>query len=444
MLGVLPAIAAGATSEAEEIRALRAEIRALEQKLLAIELRQAAQEKAATTPAASAPAAARVTVNDKGFTLASADGANSIRLRGLVQLDARHYAHEVAAATDTFVLRRARLISEGTLARDYSFQLVSEFGGSSASIVDANLNVALAPELQFKFGRFKSPLGLEQLQSDSWTFFNERSLASNLVPNRDLGLQAWGKVDAGRLEYALGVFNGAADGASAGSTDSDDGKDVVARVFVTPFAEAKASPWQGLGFGFAASVGRAEGAAGRTGGYRTDGQRTFFAYLPATIADGASWRIAPQFDFRRGAFGLLGEYTVSTVRVRSGSAGPAVELQNAAWQLATGWVLTGETSAAGGIVPRANFSLAGETWGAFEATARWAHLKVDAASFPVFASAAGNAAEADAYGLGLNWYLSKAVVFKIDYYHTTFTTPAMAANPLPSEGVFISRFQIGF
>lgn len=454
MLALAAATIAQAGTEADEIRELRAQIRALERKLEAIEQRQLAQP--AATPAAPAPAqvpapaAAKVTANDPGFSIASADGANSIRLRGLIQLDARQYLDETEAATDTFVLRRARLISEGVLARDFAFQLVSEFGGNSASILDANLSLSLTPDLQLKFGKFKSPLGLEQLQSDSWTFFNERSIVSNLAPNRDLGIQASGNAWGGRLNYALGVFNGVPDAGSAGNTDGDNDKDIVGRVLVTPFRDRDGSPLQGLALGLGGSVGRSKGTAGRTSGYRTDGQQSFFAFQSATIADGATWRLAPQFDFRRGPFGLLGEYTVSTVAVRAGAAGPRTDLQNTAWQVAAGWVLTGEASSANGVAPRASFSFADGTWGAFEIAGRWAQVRLDDAAFPVYASAAANAAGADALGLGLNWYLSKAVVFKFDAYRTEFVSPAgapaVSANPVlrADEEVFISRFQIGF
>ena len=46
----------------------------------------------------------------------------------------------------------------------------------------------------FKLGRFKAPVGLELLQSDYWTFFNERSIVTNLVPVRDLGISAGGEL----------------------------------------------------------------------------------------------------------------------------------------------------------------------------------------------------------------------------------------------------------
>ena len=241
-----------------------------------------------------------------------------------------------------------------------------------------------------------------------------------------------------------------ADGATSGNADFDNEKDVVARVIASPFKNATNSPVQGLAFGVSGSLGREKTAAGRTAGYKTDGQQTFFSYAAATIADGQNWRISPQLDYRNGSFGAIGEYVLSTVNVRPGATGAKAELQNKAWQLAAGYVLTGENSSYGGVVPNKNFDFSAGTWGAFEVTARYSDLKVDDNAFPFFASATTNADEARAIGVGLNWYLSKAVAFKIDYYQTKFgfnaAAPALSSTPLlrQDEKAFITRFQLAF
>jgi len=437
-------VARAATSEIEE---LRAQIRALDEKLSALERRHEADAK---LTADAAPAVPRITINDRGYTLASGDAANSVRIRGLVQMDARAFSGGGGIVNNAFVLRRARLISEGRLARNYGFQVITEFGGGGASVLDASLTVEIDPALQFKIGKFKSPVGHELLQSDAVTFFNERSLVTNLVPNRDLGIQASGELLDGAINYQAGVFNGLGDGRFSTNTDFDNGKDVAGRVMFTPLLGAAESPLQGLSLGIAGSTGRTRTAAGRTAGYRTDGQQTFFSYHAGVIADGASWRVAPQFDYRLGSFGALGEYVVSTANVRPGPTGTRTALQNEAWQIATGYVVTGEASSYGGVVPRTNFDLAAGTWGALELVARYSSLKVDAAAFPLYATAADSAREAKAFGLGFNWFLSKAVVFKADYYRTEFGLDGSAAGLPPTrvlaqdEQVVISRFQLGF
>lgn len=436
-----------APADSAELQALREQVRALEQQIKVISRQIEIKDEAATTAASTTP---KLTLNDKGFTLASADGANAIKLRGLAQLDSRLYFGDSGGANNGFVLRRARIITEGTFAKNYSFQLVPEFGGSSISILDANFSVTLDKALQFKFGKFKSPVGLELLQSDSWTFFNERSIVTNLVPNRDLGVQTAGNLIDGKLNYAVGLFGGVGDGGSSNNADFDNEKDIVARVFASPFKDGVTSPLQGLSFGISGSIGREKTTAGRTSGYKTDGQQTFFSYNAGVINDGQIWRISPQVDYRNGSFGAIGEYVVSTVNVRPSATGAKQELQNKGWQLATGYVLTGEDSSYNGVVPATTFNWEKGTWGAFEVTARYANLKVDDAAFPTFASAATSADEASSLGLGLNWYLSKVVAFKFDYYQTHFgfnpAAPAVSTTQIlrQDEKAFISRFQIAF
>ncbi len=447
MAAALPTILPAAPGDNSELSDLREQVRLLEQQIKVISQKIEAREQAA----APAPAAPKITISDKGFTFVSADSANLLKIRGLAQLDSRLFFGDGGGiANNAFVLRRARFITEGQFAGNYGFQFVGDFGGSAVSLVDANFTVTLDKALQFKFGKFKSPVGLELLQSDSWTFFNERSIVTNLVPNRDLGIQASGALLGGALNYQLGVFGGLGDGGSSNNTDFDNEKEIVGRLFASPFKNDAGSPLQGLAFGISGTQGRAKTASGRTAGYRTDGQQTFFSYSATTVADGQNWRVSPQFDYRNGSFGALGEYVVSTVNVRPGATGPKAELQNKGWQLAAGYVLTGEASSYGGVVPRNNFDYAAGTWGAFEFVARIADLKVDDAAFPLYASAASNADEARSAGLGVNWYLSKAVMFKLDYYQTRFGFSPLAPAVLTAqilrqdEKSFISRFQLSF
>jgi len=423
--------------------ALRDRVHALEQELSTISKRlDGADQAAATAP--------KVTLNDKGISLATADGAYAIKFRGVAQFDSRLFFDDGGVSNNSFLLRRARIISEGVFAKNFTFQFVPEFGGSSVSILDAAIGVTLNKSLQLKFGKFTPPLGLERLQGVCWTFFNEASLVSNLVPVRDVGVQASGLVANGTVNYALGIFGGVADNAASSNSDFDNDKDLIARVYATPFKNQPEPALKGLSLGVAASLGRAKTTAGRTAGYKTDGQQTFFSYAAATTADGKTWRIAPQLDYRYGSFGALGEYVISAVNVRQDPAVATTRLENKSWQFSTGYVLTGEQSSYTGVVPRSNFDLAAGTWGAFELVARYASLTVDNKAFPLFASPATNAKEATSVGLGLNWYLSKVVLFSTDVYQTHFgfssAAPAVSATQIlrQDEKALIMRVQIAF
>src|SRR6185436_2487989 len=168
---------------------------------------------------------------------------------------------------------------------------------------------------------------------------------TNLVPNRDLGVQVHGEAAKGAFAYQVGLFNGAADGVN-NDNDVNDGKDVAARLFVQPFLNGT-GPLKGLGFGLAASRGHQKGSPTATGlaPYRTPGQQSFFTYLSdgsaagTVVAHGQRERLSPQGFFYAGPFGLLAEYVRSTQEVQKGGA--RAELENRSWQVAGSWVLAG-------------------------------------------------------------------------------------------------------
>src|ERR1051326_3368645 len=149
-----------------------------------------------------------IIVGPDGFGFKSADGAFAARLGGLLQADARFFLNDNKhASSDTFLLRRVRPIFEGTLYKDFTFRIMPDFGGGATVLFDAYLNWAHWQEFQIRAGKFKPPVGLEQLQEDPTTMFVERGLPTGLVPNRDVGVQLWGNLWDGVLVYQAGVFN---------------------------------------------------------------------------------------------------------------------------------------------------------------------------------------------------------------------------------------------
>jgi phosphate-selective porin OprO/OprP len=210
--------AATNSTEAAEIQALKQEIQALGQKVQALEQRRDAEQQASTdtskdqiqaldqkvrvlerlrendqdAAATVAKAQPKISLGVGGFTLASADTNFAINLHGLVQLDSRTFFADQNLVNSGFLLRRARPIITGTVFHDFDFNFTPDFGGTTVQIQDAYLNYRYNPGLQLEAGKFKSPVGLEQLQSDPVTTFNERSLVTDLVPNRDLGVELHG------------------------------------------------------------------------------------------------------------------------------------------------------------------------------------------------------------------------------------------------------------
>ena len=439
---------------ADTIKDLKQQIDQLDQKVRDLERNRELENKAAASKTNDLP---RISIGEKGFSFGSADGAFAINLKGMIQFDSRTFFEDGGIeGNDGFLLRRARPILSGTLFRDFDFLFVPDFGGSSVQIFDAYFNYRYKRELQLQVGKFKSPVGLEQLQSDANVTFNERALPTDLVPNRDIGAQLHGDLFEGGVSYAVGIVNGVGDARNSNNADFEDGKEFAGRLFLQPLKKSDLPALQGLGFGAGGSYGDSSTAnalpattGGATAGYATDGQQQFFAYRNNVVASGQHWRFAPQGFYYWGPFGLLGEYIISSQEVQTNTLTRA-ELEHTAWQLTGSWVLTGEAASYNGVVPANPFNPAAGRWGAVQLVARYAQLKIDSAAFPVFADPAVSASSADAWSVGLNWYLNRNVLVKTSFSRTTFSGGGGAGTAAPSivtrqpENVLFTRVQLAF
>jgi len=418
----------------------------LDQRLRVLERRLELQQEEQVARAREAPV---IAVNDKGASFKSAGGDYEIRLRGLVQGDGRFFLDDHAPAqNDTFLLRTARPTIEGSLGKLVGFRLTPEFAGDNASIVDAYVDLRFSPAYTLRVGKFTSPVGLERLQSSSALSAVERSLASELAPNRDIGVQVQGELADGRFSYALGVFNGTVDGRDAVTSNPDNEFEYAGRVFFEPFRN-DAGALSGLGFGLGASIGDKRGAGNNfLPRYRTPGQAQFFAYRSVVDADGEHFRLSPQAYYYRGRFGVLGEYIQSRQEVvlsGGADAGRRDKLEHTAWQATAQWVLTGEDAGYRGVVkPSRSFRPGEQGWGAFELIARYGALDIDGDAFPLFADATTSAHRARNWTLGLNWYLTSNLKLVFNYLDTTFKGGTADAADREDEKAIFSRLQVAF
>lgn len=442
---------------------LRREIEDQKQRLAVLERKLEIQQEAAAAAAASAP---RITASASRFQLGSTDNANFVRLRGTLHADSRVYGGDSAPeVADTFLLRRVRPTLEGTFGNIYDFRLVPDFGGGRAIIVDAYAVARFNPGFTLTVGKFKPPVGLERLQGSADIRFIERGLPTNLVPNRDLGLQISGDF-RGVFSYQVGYFNGVSDGQSSDNLGSIDlgvntGGDYAARVFFQPFADSENFSLRGLGFGIGGTWQDLDGAATNTflSGYRSPGQLPVFAYRVntatgttpnnATFATGERLRLAPQVYYSRGQFGFLGEYTQVEQDLARNTGGTlrTDKLTNTAWQTQFSWFLTGEEQAFRGFTPGSTFGPGQEGIGAIELVARYQELDVDDDAFTGGANSFANPAVAiskeTSYGIGVNWYPWNTVKLSLNYDFTEFEGGAATGDRADEQALF-SRFAINF
>jgi phosphate-selective porin OprO and OprP len=460
-----------ATNSDTDITALEQQIQALDQKVRILEQQRELDQQAA---AAADKAAPKITLGANGFGFSSADSNFVATIHGQLQVDSRTFQNnDHIQGNDSFLLRRARPIITGTVYRDFDFNFTPEFGNATPgaasaattpSIYDAYINYHYSPVFQVEAGKFKPPVGLEYLQNDAYLSFNERSLATDLIPGRDIGFELHGDVFGGVLSYAAGIFNGVGDN-QRNTTDIgfQDDREFDGRLFVQPFKTTGIAALQNLGAGVGGSWGRSSitntldlpnTTGGTLPGFVTDGQQQFFAYNPATggvVADHEHWRLSPQGYYYYGPLGLLGEYVVSDQGVENTVSHKTAELENRAWEISGGWVLTGEDASYNGVTPRHPFDPRNGGWGALQLVARYAELYVDKTAFPDFANPTTSASGAQAWAVGLNWYLNSNIRIDASFSRTTFTgggtaaaTTAPGSVSSHPEDVIFTRVQLSF
>ncbi|HLU07380.1 MAG TPA: porin [Woeseiaceae bacterium] len=389
--------------------------------------------------AANAQEKSGVEAGAGGFSLNSADGEWRLRLRGLVQLDGRYFTEDSAPDDDSeWLLRRVRPSFEGQFGERISFRIMPEFAGST-QLIDAWIETKLNAGLRLRAGKFKSPVGLERLQSSNDLRIVERSFVTELLPNRDIGVQLSG--GSTQLNWAVGVFNGVNDGRSA-DQDDDGQPDFALRLFSEPL-HANSNTRFSVGIG--ASFGRTEGSAATPllSGYRSAGQNTLFGYrsgAEGTFADGERLRLSPQFYWYRGPIGFLGEWARVRQDVRRTSNGleRSGTLDHEAWQVTAEWYVTGEA---------AGYRDASGAIGAVQFVARLSELRVDEDAFAggvlSFADPADGVRKALTQAVGINWFPIVGLKASLAFHHSTFTGGDVDGDRADEDVIFV-RLQHGF
>jgi len=329
-----------------------------------------------------------------------------------------------------------------------------DFANGTTTLYDAYANFHYLPQLQLEAGKFKPPLGLERLQSATATMFVERAFPTLLVPNRDLGVMVWGVLANGFLTYQVGGFNGVRDGGTQ-DLDTDDGKDVVGRIFLQPFRPLGNEWLDGFGIGIAGSWGRVDEQTPATFKAIPD-SGNFYSYLgavggfQAVDAEGERIRWSPQAYWYAGPVGVLGEYVVSDqpyhrdFTALPGTASLHEDLRNTAWQVAASVALTGENASYNGLIPSSPFDPFKGTWGAFEIAGRYNEIHFDPDSFPLFADRNVSVSAAQGWTAGLNWYLNRYVRVMVNYDQTWFHRGRTFGRDRPTEDTILTRLQLSY
>jgi phosphate-selective porin OprO/OprP len=379
-----------------------------------------------------------------GFTLQSETGDFVLKLTGYLQADGRFAPGDDAGlVTDQFLLRRIRPVLQGTVARYFDFSIVPDFGNGTALVQDAYLDVHFTDRLRVRAGKMKSPFGIERLQSGQSLLFVERSLANNLVANRDVGVQVHGELAHGAFGYQIALLDGVSDGGNIDG-DTNDAKDLAGRMFVQPWRTKGTSPLRGLGFGVAGTTGTANGVPRA---YSSVSQVSLFSYAATVTARGRR-RWSPQASLFVGPVGVLAEYVAArheVQKVETGKPTTTARLDNSAWNVTGSWLITGEDATYGNVKPKNFFVPSARKWGALQLVARVNRLSVDDATFTGgYADSTRSVRQATAWGVGVNWIWNQNLKYVLDYERTRFKGGAAGGADRPAEKSVQTRLQLSF
>jgi phosphate-selective porin OprO/OprP len=396
-----------------------------------------------------------------GFFLKSADESFVLRITGQLQEDFRGYLNPVDKTDiDTFLLRKARLGIEATMLDYYEFRLLPDFAGTSLNtiITDAYMNVHYWDGLQLEVGKFKQPVSYEQLIQDRYTPFLERSLIDQLVPARDVGVMIHGHQMCGdRLEYGVSISNGEINGGT-GNTDSNNGKDLNARVAVRPFNDDDWDLLRHLQFGVSGSVG-IENEAMSPSPLRTPAQVPWLAFTSPTTgladyAEGERTRVSPELVYFYHSFGFASQYYAEQQKIATSATATPVRVPFTGYYVMATYLLTGEErhEYTQQIVPLRPFGIATPlaSPGAWEAVARVSRLDLGSEIFTdKLVDPTKYSSGALETTFGFNWYWNAWVRAQFNWEHAQFDDPVAlgtGAHPATTkhDDTLYCRFQFIF
>jgi phosphate-selective porin len=293
-------------------------------------------------------------------------------------------------------------------------------------------------------------------------------MMDQLVPQRDEGFMIHGeKLLCDRFDYAVAVSNG---DPNDSTLDTNNDKDVNARVVVRPFFDSGSDLLRGWRIGLSGSIGVENDTISTTSStlptITTPATVDWFAFnasgtTSSVVANGVRHRISPELVYFYRSFGFASQYYRQDQKLQSvvsGTAGPIVDLPIESYYVMATYLLTGEerTGYSQQIDPFRPFDPSAPlaSPGAWELVFRVERMEVGQQAFtgphPLASlSGSGNQSTNAATEVtsGLNWYMTKWARAQLNWEHANFASPVKLGNvskAFSEEDTLYTRFQVIF
>ncbi len=397
-----------------------------------------AQQSAASVaaPAAeSAPKADPSTLRaywSSGLKLDTADRKFRLTVGGRIHNDwaafssAKDVEAVVGPLQDGTEFRRSRLHVTGQIYENVNFKAEYDFAGG-ANFKDVYVGLSDLPVIgNIQAGHFKEPFSLEELTSDNYVTFLERSLVNSFAPSRKTGIMASNELPKQRMTWQLGVFRDT----DALGTGSGDGKyNVTGRITGHPLYQDEGRKLVHLGF----AASRRKPLAGL---FRLRGRPE--THLAPNFVDTGSFSgttlnmIDTEFAIVVNRASLQSEYAHVFVNRPNANRASFSSFYVQGTYFLTGEYRVYETGDGlfGRVKPKRNFEAGpGKGWGAWELTARYSRIDLD--DQPIFGGKLQDVT------LGMNWYLNPNTKIMWNYVSADRIDVGRA-------DIFQTRFQVDF
>ena len=384
-----------------------------------------------------------------GFQLASEDDEFDLRFHVLDQTDFKLFIpNDRTFGKSGLYIPRVRVYLEGRLTRfwEYEVSLQRSLDGTW-DLLDGNLNLRLSEAFQVKFGRFLVPYSYDWFDHlEQYFIAPERALFPlNFGLSRQAGLMAWGRAREGRLDWALGGFNGHL----TGLADNNPNQEAVGYFNLRPFLGSDRFPaLRHLNVGASGAIGqvarneaplplRTSVQAAENDEATTDASAVFLNFNEGTVYQGDRLFGAVHLAYYYRGLSFESEWNIGRFQMTRPGLRNKPEIPVQGFHTTLAYFVTGEEiERRTTVVPLRPFRPFSGEWGpgAIEPFVRYSQLNLGDILFKDdLANGSSWTNDVSMVDLGVNWYPNRWIKFYLDWQHAAFGSPVLVNE---AKGIF--------